>query len=206
MQRVFWLVAALVLASADAGSVVPKFCSGRRPCVASPERVGRGVEPAASVAGIGITVSDLDRAVAFYTGVLDFTASPEIALGGAEFERECGLAGARARRAELRLGDERIWLTQYLEPVGRAMPADSRSHDRWFQHIAVVVSDIDAAYARLRKHKVRHVSSGPQTLPETIPAAAGIRAFYFKDPDGHVLEVIQYPPGKGDPRWRRGAG
>ena len=33
---------------------------------------------------------------------------------------------------------------------------------------------------------------------------AGIRAFYFRDPDGHPLEVLQFPPDKGDPKWQRG--
>src|SRR5439155_1036010 len=30
-----------------------------------------------------------------------------------------------------------------------------------------------------------------------------IRAFYFRDPDGHALEILQFPPDKGDPRWHR---
>jgi catechol 2,3-dioxygenase-like lactoylglutathione lyase family enzyme len=50
---------------------------------------------------------------------------------------------------------------------------------------------------------VRHASTAPQTIPESNKAAAGIRAFYFKDPDGHHLEIIYFPPGKGDPRWQQ---
>src|SRR5213594_2763927 len=103
----------------------------------------------------------------------------------------------------MRLGDERIELMEYLTPRGRPIPADSRSHDRWFQHIAIVVSDMDRAYARLREHRVAHASSGPQRLPDWNPNAGGIRAFYFKDPDGHTLEVLSFPPGKGHPRWQR---
>jgi len=64
------------------------------------------------------------------------------------------------------------------------------------------VSDMDKAYQQLRSHKVRHASTGPQTIPITNKAAAGIRAFYFKDPDGHNLEIIYFPSGKGDPRWQ----
>jgi len=60
---------------------------------------------------------------------------------------------------------------------------------------------MDAAYARLRAHHVGHVSTGPQRLPDWNPNAGGIEAFYFHDPDGHVLEVIRFPEGKGDPRW-----
>jgi catechol 2,3-dioxygenase-like lactoylglutathione lyase family enzyme len=103
----------------------------------------------------------------------------------------------------LNLGGEQLELTQYLSlPGGRPIPVDSRSNDGWFQHIAIVVSDMDAAYARLREHRVQHVSSAPQTLPDYIPAAAGVRAFYFRDPDGHNLELIWFPEDKADPRWR----
>ncbi|HET9274947.1 MAG TPA: VOC family protein, partial [Gemmatimonadales bacterium] len=75
--------------------------------------------------------------------------------------------------------------------------------DRWFQHIAIVVRDMEEAYRTLRTHRVRHASTGPQSLPASNPNAGGIRAFYFRDPDGHHLEVIWFPPGKGDPRWQR---
>ena len=105
------------------------------------------------------------------------------------------------RVVRLSLGDELLQLTEYLAPRGRPAPADSRSNDRWFQHVAIIVSDMDSAYARLRRSKVEHASTGPQLLPKTIPNAAGIRAFYFRDPDGHPLEVLQFPPDKGDPKW-----
>ena len=74
----------------------------------------------------------------------------------------------------------------------------SRSNDRWFQHVAIIVSDMDQAYARLRAHKVEHASTGPQRLPDWNTNAGGIKAFYFKDPDGHALEILQFPPDKGD--------
>jgi catechol 2,3-dioxygenase-like lactoylglutathione lyase family enzyme len=110
----------------------------------------------------------------------------------------------RMRTARLRVGEQFIELTEYLSPPGgRPVPPDSRGNDLWFQHIAIVVSDIDKAYAHLRAHKVQHVSTNPQTIPLSNPAAGGVRAFYFRDPDGHTLEVIALPPGKGDPRWQQ---
>jgi catechol 2,3-dioxygenase-like lactoylglutathione lyase family enzyme len=57
------------------------------------------------------------------------------------------------------------------------------------------------AYARLREHKVQHASTGPQKLPEWNHNAAGIEAFYFRDPDGHYLEVLAFPPDKGLAKW-----
>jgi len=80
---------------------------------------------------------------------------------------------------------------------------DSRSNDRWFQHIAIIVSDMDKAYAWLRQNKVEHASSGPQRLPDWNKNAAGISAFYFKDPDEHPVEVLQFPPDKGLEKWHR---
>ena len=68
---------------------------------------------------------------------------------------------------------------------------------------AIIVSDMDKAYRRLREYKVEHASSGPQRLPDWNPNAGGIWAFYFKDPDGHPLEVLQFPAGKGDPKWHQ---
>jgi len=153
------------------------------------------------VVTVGMTVSDLDRAVAFYTDVLTFEKLPEVELSGETLERLQGVFGARARVARLRLGEERIELTQYLAPEGRALPPDSRSNDRWFQHVAIIVRDMDRAYARLRSFGVRHASPGPQRLPDWNPAAGGIEAFYFKDPDGHSLEILAFPPDKGQARW-----
>jgi catechol 2,3-dioxygenase-like lactoylglutathione lyase family enzyme len=112
--------------------------------------------------------------------------------------------GLRARIQRLRLGSEEIELIAYLAPRGRPMPADSRSNDRWFQHIAVITSDMDGAYRHLRSHGVEHASSGPQRLPDWNPGAGGIEAFYFKDPDSNVLEILAFPPGKGDARWQAG--
>ena len=161
---------------------------------------------ASAVTAVGMTVSDLDRSVDFYSRVLLFEKESEAEVAGPAYEHLQGLFGLRMRVARLRLGKERIELTEYLAPsTGRPMPPDSRSQDHWFQHLAIVVSDMDAAYRRLREHRVRHASPGPQRLPDWNPNAGGIEAFYFKDPDGHVLEVIAFPPGKGDPRWQAGS-
>lgn len=155
----------------------------------------------AAVGCIGLTVSDVDRSVDFYVRVLDFRRDVEAEVAGEPYERLSGVFGVRMRTVRVRLGRECLDLTEYLAARGRPGPVDSRSNDRWFQHVAIVVADMDRAYQRLRAAGVEHASSGPQRLPDWNPKAAGIRAFYFRDPDRHVLEVIQFPEGKGDPRW-----
>lgn len=156
-----------------------------------------------SVESVGMTVSDMDRSVEFFSKVLSFEKISDLEVHGAEYEKLQGVFGLRMRAVRMKLGDETIELAQYLAPEGRPIPADWRSNDHWFQHIAIVVSDMDTAYQHLRQHKIRHASTGPQTLPANLKAAAGIRAFYFKDPDGHNLEIIYFPQGKGDPRWQQ---
>jgi catechol 2,3-dioxygenase-like lactoylglutathione lyase family enzyme len=149
----------------------------------------------------GMTVADMDRSIAFYSQVLDFEKVSDVEITGESYERLTGVFGLRVRVVRLRLGDESIVLSEYLAPRGRPVPPDSRSNDRWFQHVSIIVSDMDQAYRRLRENHVEQVSPRPQTLPEWNPQAGGIRAFYFKDPDGHVLEILQFPPGKGSAKW-----
>jgi len=156
-----------------------------------------------SVDSVIMTVSDIDRSVAFYSHVLSFEKVSEVEVASADYERLEGVFGLRVRVVRMRLGDEFIELHEFVAPRGRAIPVDSHSNDLWFQHIAIIVRNMDQAYRWLRENKVEHASSGPQRLPDWNPNAAGISAFYFKDPDGHPLEILQFPAGKGDPKWHR---
>jgi catechol 2,3-dioxygenase-like lactoylglutathione lyase family enzyme len=156
-----------------------------------------------AVDSVTITVSDMDRALDFYEDVLTFEKVSDVEVTGEAYERLIGVFGLRMRVARLRLGDEHVELMEVMTPKGRPIPVDSRSNDRWFQHVAIIVSDMDRAFAWLRAHDITYASPAPQRLPNWNPAAGGIEAFYFKDPDGHNLEVLQFPEGKGDPRWHR---
>ena len=180
-----------------AGAQAPASMAARRGEARDPQPIARAVE------AVGFTVSDMDRAIAFYSGVLTFEKVSDVEIAGAAYEHLEGVFGARARVVRMRLGDEQIELTEYLAPRGRAIPVDSRSQDRWFQHVAIIVRDMDRAYAILRANRVQHASSGPQRLPDWNPNAGGIKAFYFKDPDGHTLEILEFPQGKGLAKWHR---
>ncbi|WP_447977523.1 VOC family protein [Candidatus Nitrospira bockiana] len=164
---------------------------------------GRNAPLAVAVEAIGMTVSDMDRSIDFYRTVLGFEAVSDVEVWGADYEHLEGVFGSRMRVVRMKLGEDMIELTEYLAPKGRPVPVDTRSQDRWFQHIAIIVSDMDRAYAWLRRHKVQHASTGPQRIPDWNRQAAGIRAFYFRDPDGHYLELLWFPPDKGQPKWHR---
>ena len=188
-----WLAAVLVIAAGMAGARIQS---------SAPD----AVLPIGRVDAIGFTVSDMDRAVAFYTGVLPFTKISDREASGRSYELLTGVFGARSRVVRLRLGNETIELTELLAPKGRPMPPDARANDRIFQHIAIVVRDLPEAYAALRRHNVEHASTGPQRLPDWNPHAGGIGAFYFRDPDRHFLELITFPRDKGDLRWQQKQG
>jgi catechol 2,3-dioxygenase-like lactoylglutathione lyase family enzyme len=163
------------------------------PLLLRPATPAQEVPATLSVDGVVIPVGNLERAIDFYTRVLTFELVSR---------REMADESARARVARLKLGREAIDLVEHLSPRGRPVPADSRSNDRWFQHIAIIVNDMDQAYLWLRRHGVERTSPEPQRLPDWNPNAGGIWAFYFKDPDGHALEILQFPPDKGAARWQ----
>ena len=142
---------------------------------------------------ISRVVAELSRAEAFYCEALQFRAIDRSAL-----------PGDAAGESVLQLGRESAGLVEFAEP-GAPYPVGSRSNDLWFQHLAIVVRDMNAAYAHLQHHPGWSPISegGPQTLP---PANGGVRAFKFRDPDGHPLELIWFPPGQGRAIWQAGQG
>jgi catechol 2,3-dioxygenase-like lactoylglutathione lyase family enzyme len=148
-----------------------------------------------------VSVTSLADSIAFYTDVLEFKLI-RIDDSSSVARLTPGIApSTQSQTAHLSIGAECIDLTAYKNPGGVPFPVDSRGNDLWFQHIAIVVSDMDKAYARIRKSRVHFVSNIPQILPAWNKEAASIGAFYFHDPDGHYLELIHFPPGKGQPKW-----
>ncbi len=164
-----------------------------------------------AVKSVGITVAEMDRSIHFYTTVLGFTKITDRRVTGRDSadvsplqtEQLPTTIEIQLRVVELQLGHETIELTEFLSEKGRPIPVDTRSNDRWFQHLAIVVSDMHRAYQHLRQHSVVQVSPQPQTLPAANPVAGGIQTFYFRDPDGHNLELIHFPAAKGDPKWQQ---
>ena len=148
------------------------------------------------VVRISRVVADLDRAEAFYRDALGFET---VARGQSDPAAlfELGLDKAEAEEAVMRLGAATIALVCFADK-GRSYPPDSRSNDLWFQHLAIVVSDMDAGYEHLTQAGGWHAISegGPQLLP---PANGSVRAFKFRDPDGHPLELIWFPPAGKEP-------
>ena len=140
-----------------------------------------------AVAGFALVTADLARLVQFYTRVLGFAVRGAVTrIDPAEIAL-LGLVGA-GQRQTLSLGDQILWIDQF-EQAGRPYPVNSDAASLWFQHLALVVDDIHGAFGRVRDiTPISH--GGPQLLPAS---SGGVRAFKFRDPDGHPLELLQFP-------------
>ena len=131
------------------------------------------------IARIELVTADVAQACYFYVQALGF-------------ERVAGDGGA----AVLRLGAEEIALVQG-PGVAAAYPEPAAANDPWFQHFAIAVSDASAAFERLLAHGATPISRGG---PVALPASSGsVTAYKFRDPEGHPLELSQFP----DDRWTR---
>jgi catechol 2,3-dioxygenase-like lactoylglutathione lyase family enzyme len=141
-----------------------------------------------AIAGFHLVTADLQHLLHFYERVLGFTPDgPEQPIDSTEM-RLLGLAGG-GRRRFLRRGRQRLALDHFDEP-GEPYPADADAASLSFQHFALVVTDMAEAYQRLRD-TASITQAGPQQLPAS---AGGVCAFKFRDPDGHPLEFLQFPP------------
>lgn len=165
--------------------------------------------PQSGVARITLRVADLDRAAAFYTRLLGFTQTGHLRGADIPLAPLFALPSSDGSKRLLSAGGQQIALVAPRDRAGRGAlyPGDARSNDLGFQHLALVVRDIDRVARVLASQRVRPISKGgPQTIPVSNPAAGGVRAYYFRDPDGHPLELIWFPPGKGDPHWQSATG
>ena len=149
-----------------------------------------------AVQAIGLTVSDASKATDFFTGAFDFTVTTDAVISGDEASYLYGVPNAQVRVVSLQLGEETIRLMEFLGADARPIPEGSKSNDLWFQHFAIIVSDMAAAYEQLQKFSFSPISPEPQTLPNDI------EAFKFRDDDGHALELLKFPPGLGPDHWQ----
>jgi catechol 2,3-dioxygenase-like lactoylglutathione lyase family enzyme len=131
---------------------------------------------------IGITVSNLERSLAFYRDILGFTLEREMERSGEYIDKMVGIPDARLRTAALSGSGYRIELVEYLSPRGE--PIKSRLCDPGRIHLAFSTSNMHKVYGYLTSKGVRFTAP-PQQGP------GGGYAAYFVDPDGVTLELLQ---------------
>jgi catechol 2,3-dioxygenase-like lactoylglutathione lyase family enzyme len=72
-------------------------------------------------------------------------------------------------------------------------------HDPALQHYAFLVGedDFEAIFGRVRERGLDYWADPARTKPGEINRHDGGRGVYFKDPSGHLLEIITRPYGSG---------
>lgn len=143
---------------------------------------------------VGVTVSNLDRAIDFYCGVLGLELLDRSRLDSPDLAALLGLDAVDATVADLDSGDGRIVeLIQYHAPSGRVI--DYTSSSPASMHIAFRVDDLEAVRERLRASNARVISTRPITIGDPGGRWDGATCLYIRDPDGAVLELVQRPRG-----------
>jgi catechol 2,3-dioxygenase-like lactoylglutathione lyase family enzyme len=153
---------------------------------------------------ITLIVSDLDRAEDDYVATFGCTVEQRDPIDHS-LTSVLGIPEASGRSSVLRLGHQAIELLEFTDSMGRPYPCDSTSTDIWFQHMAIVVSDMTSAYERVMAcTRFRPISrAGPVRLPDE---SGGVTAFKFRDHDGHPLELLAFPAAQGPGDWRSDGG
>ena len=132
-----------------------------------------------------ISVSDLQRSIAFYRDVMGLElvriieCPPEMRLGDV-----AGMPGCTARIAHLRSGPNMLELFEYQDPRGKDIPKGRKQADLGLIHLGFTSTDVRADYARLKE-------LGIKVFSEPIEFRPGVWIFYFHGPDGEVCELRQ---------------
>jgi len=138
----------------------------------------------------GITVSDIERSLAFWRDVLGFELSHRAHQTGDLAGQITGIPGAEILIAVLKAPGHKIELLEYRAPADRKHENDRRPCDLGAAHIALTVDNLDAVLDRITSFGWT-AAGEPQTL--TVGPNAGKRVIYVRDPDGTTIELMQLP-------------
>ena len=153
----------------------------------------------ADVLHFSFTVSDIERAINWYTNVLGLELVHRQRQDNAYTRNLVGFPDAVLEVAQLKIpGLRPAYSTHMLELVEYVRGRDDAhpglpTNRAGVAHLAFIVTDIHERHERLRQQGVRF-RSAPVEITEG--ANVGGWACYFEDPDGITLEFIQFSPAR----------
>jgi catechol 2,3-dioxygenase-like lactoylglutathione lyase family enzyme len=151
------------------------------------------------LARFGLTTANAPILAAFYIQAFGFRQMADTRLRGQTFRRLMGVE-SDARCITVMLGSSIIELVQFDVP-GAPYPSHATASAPVFQHFAIVAVDMAAAWPALQEVRGwTPITVGePQRLPKS---SGGVTAFKFRDPEGHPLELLSFPPDNAPPPWQ----
>lgn len=136
---------------------------------------------------VGISVTNLERALAFYTELLEMeVAAPPFPINGPDLEQVMALPNLQGRMAVVRKGTLLIELFEFDHPSPAAKDSNYPVSDHGLSHFGIEVDDVEAAYQKLSAAGVRF-HSPVRSFPR------GVKATYGRDLDGNVFELLEMP-------------
>ncbi len=138
---------------------------------------------------VGITVSNIDRSIAFYRNIMGFEVTDKERCTGELFEKVTGVPGAEIDIAYVKAPGQVLELLCYLKPEDRVR-STLRPCDSGALHLSFRVKNIESVIQAIKAggfeavNPIQTVGDGPRR---------GLRAIYARDPDGVVLEFMEYP-------------
>lgn len=139
---------------------------------------------------VGLTVGDIERSLGFWRDAMGLRLVARQEVNASYMEKITGERGAHALQAHLQFpgSDACVELLQYIAPAGRQV--NHRPRDPGSAHVAISCRDITAVLERLVK--AGGVPFGePVTLDQGVNS--GAVAVYVRDPDQHIVELVQPP-------------
>ena len=141
---------------------------------------------------VGLTVSDLDRSIAFYRDILGLAFQGEIFMKGEETDKMFRRANCKARVAYLNCSkafeSPPVELIQFVDSEIHKEQSDLFTTS--ISEVCFYTDDIDSVYRTLIENHVECLSE-PQHFDFRADGFGESRAFYFRDPDGIILEMMQ---------------
>jgi predicted enzyme related to lactoylglutathione lyase len=174
------LITATLISVAQAAPVIP---------ITSliPHKIPESGEFSSPVIQIGVVVSDLEKAVDFYTNVIGMTKAESFNVDG-DKSKELGLSDRRTLDVTvLKLDDSEKATQLKLMSFGKKAnhPKQTYIHDdTGVQYITIFVNNITPFTERIKKKNIKILSGEPSSL--------GNDNFFLliQDPDGTFIELI----------------
>ncbi len=138
----------------------------------------------------GITVSNLERSLAFWHDVLGFELSHRPHQTGELASEITGVAGAEISIVVLKGYGHKIELLEYVAPAERKRIA-VRPCDVGSVHVAFTVDNLEAILDTIAASGWK-AAGKPQTIK--VGPNTGKRVVYVRDPDGTTIEFMEMPP------------